>query len=164
MFATKRAPMNAIIYSGILMVAFLSDEASAQAPKLDRSEKDVAAVTEYLIASKKGKLADFPLSLKKRDIYVYSFMSGVHKILPRGNDSNLLINIHTKDDPKGPRAVVFQFTVEPKLTTQELKEADKKLKELLAKRRVTQLHILEVRKANGKRASKDLMLVADPRK
>lgn len=156
--------MHAKSYFGILMVAFLSNEVHAQAPKLDRSEKDVAAVTEYLIASKEGKQGEFPLNLKKQDIYVYSFMSGVDKVLPRGNDSVLLINIHTKDDRKGPREVVFQFTIEPQLTTRELKDDDKNWRELLAKRRVTQIHILEVREVDQRRTSKNLMLVADPRK
>lgn len=156
--------MRTMIYFGILTLAFFRQDVRAQAPKLERSEKDVAAVTNYLIASKARKDAKFPLSLKNQDIFVYSFMSGVHKVMPRGDDSVLLVNLHTNDGPEGSRGVIFQFTVEPQLTRLELEKEDKNWKELLAGRRVTQFHILEVRKAEGKRTSKDLMLVADPRK
>jgi len=155
--------MNAIIYFGTLTLAFFLQDVHAQAPKLERSEKDVTAVTNYLIASEAGKDATFPLNLKNQDIFVYSFMSGVHKVMHRGGDSVLLVNLHTNDDPKGSRGVIFQFTVEPKLTRLEHEQVDKDWKELLTGRRVTQFHIQEVRKADGKTTYKDLHLVINRR-
>lgn len=155
--------MRAIIYSAVFTVIFLFDDVRAQAPKLVRSEEDVTALTNYLVASKAGKKVEFPLGLQNQEVFVYSFMSGSHKVMSQGDDSVLLINFQTNDDPEGSRGVIFQFTIEPELTYLEEAKVDKNWKELLTGHRVTQFHILELRKVKGKMLHKDLHLVKVPR-
>jgi hypothetical protein len=156
--------MRAFIYFCVFTITSAFEELGAQAPNLKRSEKDVAAVTKYLIATHEGKAVEFPLDLKNKDVFVYTFMSGTHKVRPRGDDSTLLIVLSAKDGPEGPRGVFFQFTVEPKLSPQELAKKEKNWKLILSDRKVTQYHVCEFPSRDGKSRYKDLHLVTKPRK
>lgn len=121
------------------------------------SDADAAALTNYLINSKEGKSGKFPLALKGGQVRVFQFISGIHKVRWRGNDSLLFVAIRVESGKSSWKTITYEFTVEPKVP-EALNAKEVNWAELLSARRVTQYHIVEMVKNDGKVTKKLLYL------
>ena len=100
-----------------------------------------------------------PVNLSEKEVTVMGAAFGSHKVVWRGDDSLLRIVLPIKAEPGKSWRYVYQITIEPQLTKADLSAPKTNWTKLLATRRVTQYHVIELWEKDGTGEKKTIKLL-----
>lgn len=99
---------------------------SWQPEELHLSYSQVQEISDFFEEKKKGNSPAFPVSISRKNFYVFSFYTGIHEIEPRSDESMIQFEVWSSQDQR----YRFKFTSKPKIynveasSTQDIQAID----------------------------------------
>jgi hypothetical protein len=111
----------------ILLNLTLAGQLFAETKVIKLTKEEIKKLSEYFISSNEKKQIAFPLDLTKHQVRDFSFISGIHRIWPREEESMFAIYGDRIIKGKKISRILYKFTITPQLTVKDKKNINWKL-------------------------------------
>jgi hypothetical protein len=125
--------------------------------RIDMTPQEVKKFSEYFLSLGENQKIDLPIKLATTQVKHYSFMSGIHRVSPKENESMLAIFVNIVVDGKKVNSIFYRFTITPRINDKLLDKKDLNWNTILSKSKLTQ-YLIEEKEEKGNSVYKKTLL------